>query len=415
MTDRLAFRLTAISFYALAVAFFVSVSLLSVYHLLILVAFLILLTRKDIDFKNIPKSTWALLAFIVAQILSAAVNFSELEEKTRSIGGIKYPLLGIIGLLIFRHPKFQSDEFVKKHSRIAFNIFLATIIIAFSYGFLKFFVGIDLRDANDYKQLLEGKPFFPVESTFRLGGFTDIMRYGYGSAIVLLVLLAMFLNIKKFPKLNIIYLGLAFAIGFAGLYLSYTRGAMLGFLMSLPIVFFFFSKRLTVLITFVSMGVIGLMVAISLMGGSESSRFFLGTKNTSNNERISQYLSAVHAIQERPIFGFGPQQLKFHVKEIKEKYNLDNKYYIEHSHNVYLETAANTGIIGLIAFLAWLGLWFKELYFQHNSFAKQMFFPVILFLLVAGQFEMLLMAQTSTMLYFFYGITQLSIFRKETN
>lgn len=407
MTDKYAFRLTAISLYALALAFFISVSLLSVFHLLILISFLLLLSRKEINFTNIPKSAWALLVFIGSQLISAAVNFSELEDKTHSIGVIKYPLIGILGLLIFQHQKLQNDDFFKKQAKFAFNIFLATIVIAFFYGLAKVYFAFDLPNANEIKEILD------AQSNFRLGGFTDIMRYGYGSAIVLLVLLTIILNIKKFPKLDKYYLCFAFLIGFAGLFLSYTRGGMLGFLIGLPVVFFYFNKRLTALIALVSLGVISLMVIVALMGGSSSSRFFLDTKSTSNSERMSQYMSAIHAFQERPVFGFGPQQLKFHVKEIKEKYNLDRKYYIEHSHNVFLEIAANMGIIGLISFLAWLGLWLKELYFHHNNFAKQMFFPVIIFLLVAGQFEMVMMAQTSTLIYFFYSISQLNIFKNE--
>lgn len=403
MTDKYASRFTAFSFYALSLAIFVSVSLLSVYQLFTLITFIALFTSKKINLKNVPLSAWALLVFIGTQLLSAAVNFSELQDKFRSIGGIKYPLMGFFGLLIFRSQKLQNDEFLKKHSRIAFNVFLTTIIIAFCYGFTKVYIGFDLLDP---------KPIFSVASNVRLGGFTDVMRYGYGSAIILLVLFAITLNINKFPKLNKIYLGLSIAIGFAGLFLSYTRGAMLGFLMGFPIICFYYNKRMGAVATFISAVAISLMVVVPLMGGSEKSRFLLGANNASNNERMSQYLSAVHAFQERPVFGYGPQQLKFHVKTIKEKYNLEHKDYIEHAHNVYLEIAANTGITGLLAFLIWLGLWLKELYFHHNKFAQQMFFPVILFLLVSGQFEMLLMAQTSTLIYFCYAINHLNIFQR---
>lgn len=397
MTDKYAIRFTAISFYALALAIFASVSFISIYQILILFAFVLFFIRKDIDFKNLPASTLALLSFIGIQLLSATVNFTELEEKFRSIGIIKYPLSGILALILFRNQKLQNDEFLKKHSRIAFNIFLATIVIAFVYGFTRVNIAPNLLHRND----------------FRLGGFTDVMRYGYGSAMVLLALLTICLNSKKLRMLNKVYLYLVFVIGFIGLYMSYTRGAMLGFLIGLPVVFFFFNKRIAIIIAAVSAALISLMVIVALMGGSARSRFLLGSDSASNSERMSQYLSAMHAFKERPILGFGPQQLKFHVKEIKEKYNLENKHYIEHSHNVYLEIAANMGIVGLLAFLAWLGLWCKELLLHSNKLAKQLFLPIILFMLVAGQFEMLFMAQTSTLIYFLYAISHLNIFKKE--
>lgn len=407
MTDRYAFRLTAISLYALALAIFVSVSLLSVFHLLILIVFLLLIARKQLDIRNIPLSAWALIAYLGIQLMSATVNYSELEEKFRSIGVIKYPLIGILGLLIFRDQILQNNDFLKKHSKTAFYVFLATIPIAFYYGLTKVYSELG------YFAIDLDKTLNTIENS-RLSGFTDIMRYGYCSAISLLILFTITLNLNKFPKLNKKFLFITIVVGFVGLFLSYTRGAMLGFLICLPVIFFYFNKRLTAIITFVSFTIVSLMVIVSLLGGSDSSRFLMGSNSASNNIRMSQYLSAIHAFKERPILGYGPQQLKFHVKEIKQKYNLEYKDYHEHAHNVYLEIAANTGILGLIVFLSWLGLWFKELLTQQNTFAKQMFIPVILFLIIAGQFEMLLMAQTSTLIYFLYAISKHRIFLKET-
>lgn len=406
MTDKYASRFTAFSFYALSLAIFVSVSLLSVYQLLTLITFIVLITFKKINLKNVPLSAWVLLAFIGTQLLSAAVNFSELQDKLRSIGGIKYPLIGILGLLIFQNKELQTDEFLKKHSKIAFNIFLATILFAFIYGLTKVYSNLDLLTSHR-EAMVEG------QANTRLGGFTDIMRYGYGTAMVLLVLLTALLNSKKLPMLNRKYLLFTIAIGFAGVFLSYTRGAMLGLLLGIPVVFYYFNKRLTAILAITSVGLISLMVIVALMGGSSSSRFLMNSSSNSNKMRMSQYLSAMHAFLERPILGLGPQQLKYHVSEIKEKHNLEYKDYSEHAHNVFLEIAANTGILGLIAFLTWIGLWIKELFTTRNQFAKQMFFPVILFLLVAGQFEMLLMAQTSTLIYFLYAISSHKIFQKE--
>lgn len=406
MSDKYASRFVAFSFYALALAIFISVSLISIYHLLTLITFIILFTRKEINLKSAPLSVWALLVFIGTQLLSAAINFSELQDKSRSIGAIKYPLVGILALFIFRNTKIQTDEFLKKHSKIAFNIFLITIIVAFFYGLTKIYTSLDLF-ASHREAMVEGKP------NTRLGGFTDIMRYGYGTALVLLALLTTALNLKKLPMLNKKYLFFTIIIGFAGLFFSYTRGAMLGLLVGIPVVFYYFNKRLTVMLAIASVAIISLMIIVSLTGGSNSSRFLMKSNSDSNKMRMSQYLSAMHAIQDRPIFGLGPQQLKFHVAEIKEKHDLDFKDYSEHAHNVFLEIAANSGIVGLLAFLTWIALWIKELYLHSNPFAKQMFFPVILFVLIAGQFEMILMAQSSALFYFLYAISHLNIFKKE--
>lgn len=406
MTDNAA-KVTAVSFYALAIAIFISVSFVSIYHVFTIIAFLILLAAKEIDFKKLPASAYALLAFVAAQLLSAAVNFSELSDKSKSIGIIKYPLLGIAGLLIYQNKKIQINEFLSKHRQFAFNVFLATIIIAFIYGLLKVHSGWAYFEGR-LEEMVDG------HSNTRIGGFTDIMRYGYGSALVLLSIIGVALSKSIYKSLNTLYLTTAIFIGMAGLYLSYTRGAMLGFLICLPIVFFYFRRRLTLIVSAISFTWIAVMVVFSLLGGSSSSRFLMKSTSDSNKIRMSQYLSAIHAVQERPVFGFGPQQLKFHVKEIKEKYNLEYKNYAEHAHNVYLETAANSGIIGLLTFLAWLGLWLKELLSERSAHARQLFIPTIVFMLIAGQFEMLMMAQTSAVIYFLYAISHMPFFIKET-
>ena len=403
MTD----RITAYSLYALALAFFVSVSLLTVYHVLTLIAVVLIVMQKEINLltlKKLPASSWALFTYIVVQLVSAAVNFSELNDVSRSVGGIKYPLIGILAVLLYQNQKLQNSEFLKKHSALALNVFLATIVAAFAYGILKIHSGWDY-----FKDKLQ--PVVDIYSNTRMGGFTDVMRYGYGSGLVLLVLTAILLNTKKLPKLNRYFLAFAIMIGFMGMFLSYTRGAMLGFLLGLPVIFYYFNKRITIILAAVTTGLVVLMLTAFFIGGFGSlskSRYLIGAGGDTG--RMSQYLSAIHAVKERPVFGFGPQQLKFHVKEIKERYDLQHKEYIEHAHNVFLEIAANTGIIGLLAFLLWLGLWFKELVVSRSPFACQIFFPVILYLCVAGQFEMLMMAQTSTLIYFLYSISHLKLF-----
>lgn len=406
MTENAVTKTTIISLFALALAIFVSVSLISIYHLLTLIAFLLWLKQKEFRFNTLPASAWALLAFVVIQLISTTINFSDIVDKPHSIGIIKYPLIGLAALLIYQNPKWSQNELVKEYSRIAFNLFLFTIILAFFYGLAKAYSGWDFFKSN-LDLIVSESP------NTRLGGFTDIMRYGYGSAIVLLALLGLLLNYKKWPNLNKNFLAVSFIIGFLGMFMSYTRGAMLGFLIGLPVGLYFLNRKLTLLIGTVSISMITIMITFSLTGGSNSSRFLTNLNNTSDRVRISQYLSAIHALQERPLLGWGPQQLKHHVKEIKKKYKLEFPNYHEHAHNVFLETAANTGIIGLIAFLAWIGLWLKELFTIRNNFAKQMFLPVIVFILVAGQFEMLMMAQTSTLIYFLYAISHMPIFKKE--
>lgn len=413
-SEKIARAFIVISFYALSLALFVSVSLISIYHVFTLMAFLLLLigSIKNEFFtfqklfnqalKSLPKSSFFLMAFIFWQIISGLLQFSDLKDPSRSLGSVKYPLIGLFSLFVYT----QIAE-NKKHLKIALYLFCMSLIAAFLYG---------------YKAVYFPNGFSFFEQTFavsadgslknRLSGFTDIMRYGYGSALVLLLFIAMLIQTKKYKFINPYFLGITSLFVFLGLYLSYTRGAMLGFLLSLPVILFFYSRRLTYIVSTISLGIVAIMVIVSLQGGSESSRFLMNANNASNNIRKSQYISALYAFKENPWLGLGPLQFKHHVKSIKEKYNLEHKDYADHSHNVFLEIAASGGIIAVFSFIGWLLCWAYELW-KKNTLARQLFLPVISYIFIAGQFEMLMMAQTSTLIYFLYAISQQRVFNHD--
>lgn len=383
------------SFFPLALGIFVSVSLLPLFHLLILASFTaaLFLSKSTLN-RSLPASVWVLLVYILVQILSGVINLEALQKPVHAIGSVKYPLIGLIGVFLFQNFKLKPEHL--RWIKYAAHLFLFSIIAAFIYGFFKVYFNYDLKTGlvGVYED--------------RLCGFTDIMRYGYGSALVSLFFVSLILNYSKLSLDRLIprpYFLFVFAIGFVGFFLSYTRGAMLGFLIVLPMIFYFYRPKIGKLVATISAILVALMVVISLLGGLTVSRFFISATNASNTIRISQYKAAWHAFEEKPLLGWGPQQLKYYVKDLKIKYNLEHQeYYGEHAHNIFLEILANTGIVGLLVFVLWLALWALEV-LRGSTLQKQLFLPVIFFILVAGQVEMIMMAQTSVMIYFLYSLT----------
>ena len=407
MTDKYTPRLLAFSFYGLALGIFVSVSVIPIYHIFTILAFLLFLKNKKINFKTLPTSAWALIAFVLIQLISGLINFTEMQDVSRSFGTLKYPLMAVIGLLLFQKSELVENDFLKRHAKYALNLFLFSIILAFSYDVIKIYSGLDYFKKY-YEELAAG-----TEST-RFAGFSETMRYGYGTALAILVVLACLVNWTKIKFTKLWFLLLTFVIGFTGMYLSYTRGALLAILIGIPVVLYFYNRRATLAVSIISFIILSSLVIIALMGGSNSSRFFMKADSKSNQVRIAQYWAAAYEIKEKPILGYGPQQFKHHSKEMKIKHNLGFEDFDSHAHNIFLQIGADSGILGLAAFLIWLGLWLKETLTLGNNFSKQVFLPTILFLLVAGQFEMLFMAQTSTLIYFIYALSGLNIFKKET-
>ena len=359
MTEQRATKILAYSFYPLALGIFVSVSLIPLYQILIFIAFLLFLKQKELSFKNLPNSTKALLGFIIIQLLSALVNISDLQETSRSLGTLKYPLLAVIGLMLFRNEKIQNNNFLLIHAKRSLNLFLFTIALAFSYSVIKVYSGLDYFKEFYYAVAAD------KEST-RFSGFTETMRYGYGTGLTVLILLACFIHRKKLEISNN-WLLLALLTGFAGMYLSYTRGSLLAVLICLPVIVYFYNRKVAIWATVTSLLIVGFMVTISLMGGSDSSRLLQKSDSKSNQVRIAQYWAAIYEVKEKPLLGYGPNQFKYHSKEMKIKYNLGFEYFDSHTHNIFLQVAADSGLLGLSAFLAWMFFWFRETYKNGNN------------------------------------------------
>lgn len=383
-------RVLVVSLYALSLSIFLSVSLVAVFQILLLASFLMMTASRKIKFA-IPMSAWFLVIFILAQLLSCIWNYSSLQDRSHAIGWAKYPFVALLGALVLQ--RAGDMPILKRHLKSIGNLFMLTVVLAFVYGFVKVYGGYDLLrlKSGDYGS--------------RLGGFTDIMRYGYGSAIVLLVLIGCTLNYWKIRFVDKkILIAVSIVCGL-GLILSYTRGALLGFLVALPTMVYLYRKSYGYWIAGIASAIIALLVSVALMGGSHLSRFFMSATSSSNTIRLSQYEAAWRSFLENPVVGLGPLQLKYHVKDIKERYDLPHKEYVnEHSHNVFLEMLANVGLLGFVAFIGWLFFWLVEL-LKKGSLYRQIFVPVVVFILVAGQFEMLFMAQTSTLLYFLYSVS----------
>lgn len=377
-----------LSLLSFAVAAFFSVSLIAPFQIFALIAFILFCRTYSIQ---LAPSSLALLGYAGLTVLSCVANLDQLHDASKAFGSVKYSLIAVIS--IFPLAVLLKDRAYSARLKWPIFIFVASIFAAFVYGMIRVHAGFDLKSwtSGDYGT--------------RIGGFTDVMRYGYGTAIVILATLPLLLN-KRRDVLRIpLPLAVAtMAIAFLAVYFSYTRGALLGLLVGIPLSLFFFKKSLGKIMLLGSIVIVSIIVAVALSGGSQKSRFLMSAQNSSNTIRLSQYEAAWKLFLENPVLGAGPNQFRYQVERVKKQYSIAHPEFVaEHSHNVFLEILANTGLLGLLFFVGWLILWAKEV-FKGSSLEKQIYLPVILFVFVAGQFEMLMVAQTSTIIYFLYAL-----------
>lgn len=375
-------KITNAALFFLAAGIFTSVSILSAYQVLFAIplAYYIFIAIRE---KNVqlPKSAYWLIAFSIIALISLVINYNIVPNPSKNFGKLKYFLYGFGGILVFRY--WQNEATDKAKKIITYTFFLG-VIVAGLYG--------------AYEVLINGR--------HRVKGLTNTMRYGYGSAMILLTFLSALLHRDKIKgwfdaKWGVV----AFAIGLLGMYLSYTRGGFLGFLFGLPFVFYFYRPKVGYYL-----GGIALLCGLSLVAiySSSTLRFKIrgfSSNKSSDTQRLSQWQAGLIATKEKPFLGWGYSNFHTQLKRIKVENDLANKEYDDaHSHNLFLEISSGTGIIGLLLFLGWLITWAYEAW-SAGGLVRAMVIPFGVSFVISSQFEVTFDANNASMIFFLYALS----------
>lgn len=376
-------KLTSVALFFLAAGYFTSVSVLSAYQVLFTIpmVYFIYLAVKNKEFK-LPVSAWFLIGFTLIALLSLIVNYELIPKPSKNFGRLKYFIYGFGGIFVFRMWLKEATD--KAKSILTYTFFLS-IIVAAAYAMYNFSIVADGRAK----------------------GLTDTMRYGYGSAMVLLVLLSMILHHDKFKNWFNWKLAIGvFVIGFIGMYLTYTRGALLGFLCGIPFVLYFYKRKIGLTLGGLAvLAVVGLVGVYLFGSGNYQSRFLVSKNNGSDHIRRSQWKAAIIATKEKPVLGWGLSNFHSQLKRIKNEYDLEAKEYNDaHSHNLFLEIASGTGILGLLVFLGWLVSWALEA-FRSKGMYRALVVPFGVAFVVSSQFEVTFDANNASMIFFLYALS----------
>lgn len=187
------------------------------------------------------------------------------------------------------------------------------IVITLVVGILKAYLGFDVLHwkVGEFKD--------------RLDGFTDYMRYGYASAFLFILSIAMYLNKEKTE--NIIspkFLMICLILCFAAVFTAKTRGALRAILAGIPILILKYKPNIAATIIESELIFVSIVMYISFSGKKTDSRFF-NLNDGSNRQRISQFYNAIKSTQEKPVFGLGISQFTYNVSRIKHKYDICSK------------------------------------------------------------------------------------------
>lgn len=342
------------------------------------------------NFKNktlsLPKSAYWLLGFILVALLSIIVNDDIIQRASLHRARLKYPLLGVLGIYFFRYWIPKSSDLTKKW---VLNLFLISVCFSSLYGIITFY----------------------TKNLGRINGLIYTMKQGYGSVLFLILLLGVIVHkdyFKKWINLKLCYF--TFFITFVAMTMTFTRGAMLGFLCGVPVLLYFYRKKVAMVFGTLCIALVFLLGGYYLYGKSNLDFRFLTTKvNDSDAERMRIWTSAIYAVKERPYLGLGYYNFKSQVHKIAEKHNLERIQVSQaHAHNNFLEIAADTGIIGLFFFLAWLITWASEAF--RSTMGRALIIPFGVVFIISGMFELTIIdSHISALIYLVYSLSHLKL------
>lgn len=364
-----------------------SPTLVGGYHIFSFIPTLLIIKKSGMSFKW-RKSSWALVILFAWGTIATLANIETLIRPNKSFQDLKYYFFAIfcIPLLIhyFKHAP-------RKHIKFLLNCLLTAIVVGF-------FVGV-LRSKFQ---------FDPVKMQFvgdkyhvRVGGFTNYMRYGYSSALMLVLGIGAWINFAQVKEyVSKYWLTLFCTFNTLAIILSETRGAVLSLLAGVSFLLLKYWPRIGK--TLVALGVVS-VVAIGIFSFTkQSTNRYVNINDGSNKIRLSQFYAAIKSIQEKPLFGLGADQFSYHARKIKQKYGIWSQDYSGHTHNIFLEHAANYGLPGLLAFMAFLILWFFEMLKMKSDFSWVLASYVVAFV-VGGQVELLFDVINSHLIFFLYS------------
>lgn len=366
-----------------------SPTLVAGYHILIFIPTLLLI--KGGERLKISKSSWALITLVVWGLIATVYNHESLIKPHKAYQELKYYFFGVFCIFTLRYFfKFVSQKQIK----ILLNLLLFTIVTGFFVGISRSKYGFDPIKWE----------YVPDKYSIRVGGFTNYMRYGYSSALMIVLGAGAWFNFSKVKSyisrewLFVFFIFNLLAVGF-----SEARGALLVLVTGISFLLLRYRPRIGKAL--VALGILGVMgIGVVSYSQKVNNRYF-NINDGSNKKRMSQFYSALKSIQEKPILGLGADQFSYNVPRLKEKYGIWSKSYTGHSHNIFLEHAANYGIPGLIAFFLFLLFWFREL-LKSKSDLSWVIASYLVAFIIGGQVELLFDVINSHLVFFLYSYSQ---------
>lgn len=288
-------------------------------------------------------SDWALLALLIVVLIGLVINAGPGADYVFILGQLRWGILMFGIAYAARWTKMTEKAFVP--------LMVVASVVAV-HGIMMYFTGWDfVRNKAAFS-------YVNLEGQARAGGFFGSpMTYAHAAAMTVcfpIAALVMKWGDSKRARGIVMTAG---ALLFISLIMTFTRGAWISVLCAIAIMTLLVNRKVFVMF----------LLTVAVAGGSLAAfnpvfrtRILTITdlQNNSNNERLQLWRANWWMFKDYPVFGIG---LNDNERRIEE-YNIKHGYPdapVGHAHNNFLQFLSSTGVMGLLAYLAFIGyyLW----------------------------------------------------------
>jgi putative inorganic carbon (hco3(-)) transporter len=173
--------------------------------------------------------------------------------------------------------------------------------------------------------------------------------------------------------------GLSALLSILTVIFTYSRGALVALVVALILYFVLYPPRPAQLLLAAALGIVVLaFIPPSYYSRALTLQNLLPTQHGFSNirqdaalqGRISENLTAILMFEQHPIFGVGLRNFPILYQDYTQSLGLAPSGQTRSPHNLYLEVAVESGIVGLIVFLWIVGLAYQSLWLARRNFLK---------------------------------------------
>ena len=272
-------------------------------------------------------TTAALLCYLVWNIVSSLFASDEQIARNCVEELVKIVLPFLVGVTLV--------DSVAKLKQLAWVIFLSQGYLAFEFNFSYYFEGFNRIKEVGFAGMEEGSVAIGLVTVAGIGLFLGFSAKTWWAAAMALVLTLLMVN---------------------AVFLSFSRGGMLGLLVLAAVAFLLIPKTLKHCLLFALVLSLGLRLA----GPQVQDRFstsFAGEENRDDSaqSRLILWGNCIDAMMRNPITGLGPHHFPLYVHEYGWARGKEG-------HTLWLQIGAELGVPGLAFLLCFYGFTFIQLW-----------------------------------------------------